>query len=82
MTRGAPAVSGAVAAGLGLLAFAADAVDGAAGQVLVALTSSGFAWGLAAFLAGRAADGRRRPSCRPRCCWCSPRSCTTCSCCW
>ncbi|MGK5682863.1 hypothetical protein [Actinoplanes sp. URMC 104] len=54
------AFGGVVAAGvvLGLLAFAADFVDGAAGQVMVALTSSGFAWGLAAFIAGRA-DGRR-----------------------
>jgi hypothetical protein len=32
---------------LGLLAFLADAVCGVSGQVLVALTSSGLAWGLA-----------------------------------
>jgi hypothetical protein len=45
---------------LGLLAFAADFVDGVAGQAMIALTSSGFAWGLAAFLAGRSAAGARR----------------------
>ena len=49
-----------VAVGLGLLAFAADSVEGIAGQVMVALTSSGFAWGLAAFLVGRSATGARR----------------------
>ncbi len=48
------------AAGLGASAFVADVVEGMAGQVLVALTSSGFAWGLAAFLAGLAAPDRRR----------------------
>ncbi|MFG2041832.1 hypothetical protein [Dactylosporangium sp. NPDC048998] len=48
------------AVALGLLAFAADYVDGAAGQVLTALTSSGFAWGLAAFLAGRSAVSPKR----------------------
>ncbi|WP_250003586.1 hypothetical protein [Actinoplanes sp. M2I2] len=47
------------AAALGLLAFAADFVDGAGGRVLIALTSSGFAWGLAAILAGRSADTAR-----------------------
>ncbi|TYB39784.1 hypothetical protein FXF50_05285 [Micromonospora sp. AP08] len=48
------------AVALGLLAFAADSVAGVVGQVLIALTSSGFAWGLAAFLAGRsAATGKR-----------------------
>lgn len=45
---------------LGLLAFAADFVDGTAGRVVVGLTSSGFVWGLAAFLAGRAATGVRQ----------------------
>jgi hypothetical protein len=51
----------AAALALGLLAFATDALDpaAAAGQVLTALISSGLAWGLAAFLAGRAAVGRR-----------------------
>jgi hypothetical protein len=44
---------------LGLLAFAADALDGVAGQVVVALVSSGLAWGLAALLAGRTATDRR-----------------------
>ena len=48
------------AVALGLLAFAADSVGGVAGQVVIALTSSGFAWGLAAFLAGRSAAGARR----------------------
>ncbi|SNY45372.1 hypothetical protein [Paractinoplanes atraurantiacus] len=37
---------------LALLAFTADYVDGGAGQVMVSLTSSGFAWGLAALLTG------------------------------
>jgi hypothetical protein len=40
---------------LGILAFAADFVDGAAGRIVVGLTSSGFVWGLTAFLFGRAA---------------------------
>ncbi len=53
-------VVSAVAVGLGLLAFVADLVEGVGGQVLVALTSSGFAWGLAAFLVGRWALGRWR----------------------
>ncbi|BBH70169.1 hypothetical protein ACTI_68540 [Actinoplanes sp. OR16] len=44
---------------LGVLAFAADAVDGAAGPVMIALVSSGLAWGSAALLAGRAAPDRR-----------------------
>jgi hypothetical protein len=45
---------------LGLLAFAADAVDGfAARQGVTALVSSGIAWGLAASLAGRAFPDRR-----------------------
>ncbi|MEU8238119.1 hypothetical protein AB0C07_07740 [Actinoplanes missouriensis] len=50
-----------VAAGvvLGLLAFAADAVDGPTGHVMIALVSSGLAWGSAAVLAGRAAPDRR-----------------------
>ncbi|WP_433616174.1 hypothetical protein ACQP2P_13910 [Dactylosporangium sp. CA-139114] len=51
---------GVVGAVLGLLAFGADAVGGMAGQVLVALTSSGFSWGLAAFLVGRFAAVRRQ----------------------
>ncbi|WP_262286288.1 hypothetical protein [Micromonospora sp. MA102] len=50
----------AAAAALGLLAFAADFVHGVAGHVMDALTSSGFAWGLAAVLAGRYADTTRR----------------------
>ncbi|MET0417550.1 MAG: DUF6518 family protein [Actinoplanes sp.] len=50
----------AAACALGLLAFAADAFDAAAGQVLTALVSSGLAWGLAALLAGRTAADRRR----------------------
>jgi hypothetical protein len=45
---------------LGVLAFMADAVDGVAGQIVVAVVSSGLAWGLAALLAGRTATGRRR----------------------
>lgn len=51
----------ATAFALGLLAFAADAFDPAAptGQMLTALTSSGLAWGLAAFLTGRRAADRR-----------------------
>jgi hypothetical protein len=53
-------VVAAVAIVLGLLAFIADLVEGIAGHVLIALTSSGFAWGLAAFLVGRAASTRRR----------------------
>jgi len=44
---------------LGLLAFAADGVDGVAGRVVTVLVSSGLAWGLAALLAGRAAGDRR-----------------------
>ncbi|MFD2767567.1 hypothetical protein [Micromonospora eburnea] len=50
----------AAAATLGLLAFAADFVGGVVGHVVVALTSSGFAWGLAAVLAGRYAETTRR----------------------
>lgn len=51
---------GVVAAALGLLAFAADAVDGITAQVVMtALVSSGLAWGSAAFLAGLTATGRR-----------------------
>ncbi|MEV2240417.1 DUF6518 family protein [Micromonospora sp. NPDC049891] len=54
------AMVAAAAVVLGLLAFLADSVAGVVGQVLIALTSSGFAWGLAAFLIGRwAATGRR-----------------------
>lgn len=53
-------VVGVAAIGLGLLAFVADLVEGVLGQVLVALTSSGFAWGLAAFLLGRWSVTRRR----------------------
>lgn len=48
------------AVALGVLAFLADAVDGTAGQIMVALVSSGLAWGLAALPAGRAAAARRR----------------------
>ncbi|MEV0898295.1 hypothetical protein [Actinoplanes sp. NPDC049802] len=51
---------GVAATALGVLAFAADAVDGITAQVVVtALVSSGLAWGLAAFLAGLSATGRR-----------------------
>lgn len=51
---------GVSAAALGLLAFAADTVDGITAQVLVtAMVSSGLAWGSAAFLAGLTATGRR-----------------------
>jgi hypothetical protein len=46
-------------AALGLLAFAADAIDGVAGQVMVVFVSSGLAWGSAALLAGWTAAGRR-----------------------
>ena len=55
------AVMIAVAAvALGLLAFAADDIDGfAVRQVVTALVSSGLAWGLAALLAGRTAPDRR-----------------------
>ncbi|GID27843.1 hypothetical protein C8E87_7745 [Paractinoplanes brasiliensis] len=42
-----------VAALLGLSAFLADFVDGPAGRLMVVLTSSGFAWGLAGFLVAR-----------------------------
>ncbi|WP_203786705.1 hypothetical protein [Paractinoplanes rishiriensis] len=44
---------------LGVLAFLADTVDGMAGHLMVAVFSSGLAWGLAALLTGRAATGRR-----------------------
>ena len=47
------------AVALGVLAFIADAVDGVAGQIMVAVVSSGLAWGLAALLTGRTASGRR-----------------------
>jgi hypothetical protein len=47
------------AVGLGLLAFAADAVDGIAGRVVIALVSSGLAWGSAALFTGRSATDRR-----------------------
>ncbi|MEU4561824.1 hypothetical protein AB0F72_25860 [Actinoplanes sp. NPDC023936] len=50
----------AVAVVLGLLAFAADAVDGMAGQLMIVVVSSGLAWGSAALLAGRSAPDRRR----------------------
>lgn len=52
-------LAGAVGAALGLLAFGADYVPGVAGRVVVELTSSGFAWGLAAFLVGRSRPSRR-----------------------
>lgn len=48
-----------VAVVLGVLAFAADGVDGVAGPVMIAVVSSGVAWGSAALLAGRAAPDRR-----------------------
>lgn len=54
------AVVATAAVALGLLAFAADFVAGGVGQVLIALTSSGFGWGLAAFLAGRSAATAKR----------------------
>ncbi|RZU72521.1 hypothetical protein EV384_0890 [Micromonospora kangleipakensis] len=54
------AVVATAAVALGLLAFAADSVAGVVGQVLIALTSSGFAWGMAAFLAGRSAATAKR----------------------
>ena len=59
--RRIPYAASVTAAGtvLGLLAFAADLVDGVGGLVLVTLTSSGFAWGLAAILAGRYAATAR-----------------------
>jgi hypothetical protein len=44
---------------LGLLAFVADAIDGMTGQVMIAVVSSGLAWGSAALLAGRTAPDRR-----------------------
>jgi len=47
------------AVALGLLAFAADAVDGVTGQVMTAVVSSGLAWGSAALLAGWTAPDRR-----------------------
>ncbi len=51
---------GVASAALGLLAFAADAVDGITAQAVVtALVSSGLAWGSAAFLAGLTATCRR-----------------------
>jgi hypothetical protein len=53
-----------VAVVLGLLAFAADFAGGVVGQAVVALTSSGLAWGLTAFLAGRSAAGARRAAVR------------------
>ena len=48
------------AVALGLLAFAADFIDGfVVQQVVTALVSSGLAWGLAALLVGRTASDRR-----------------------
>ncbi|MFI7284125.1 hypothetical protein ACIBOV_28085 [Micromonospora chersina] len=58
--RSHAAVVAAAAVALGLLAFAVDSVAGVVGQVLIALTSSGFGWGLAAFLAGRSAATAKR----------------------
>ncbi|XVU20674.1 hypothetical protein ACQPZJ_25740 [Actinoplanes sp. CA-054009] len=49
-----------VAAALATLAFGADYIDGGAGYVMVSLTSSGFAWGLAALLVGHHARSARR----------------------
>jgi hypothetical protein len=57
--RPARKVVGAAVA-LGLLAFAADSVEGMAGQIVITLVSSGFAWGTAALLTGRTAADRRR----------------------
>jgi hypothetical protein len=51
---------GSAAVGLGLFAFVADLVQGVPGAVLTSLTSSGFAWGLTAFLVGLTASTRRR----------------------
>ncbi|MEV6342586.1 DUF6518 family protein [Actinoplanes sp. NPDC051851] len=45
---------------LAVLAFLADSVDGAPGRLMTALTSSGFAWGLAAFLTAFSAPTLRR----------------------
>lgn len=45
---------------LGACAFVGDYLPGAAGALALALTSTGFAWGMAALLAGYAA--RRRPA--------------------
>ncbi|MEV4629925.1 DUF6518 family protein [Micromonospora sp. NPDC049523] len=53
-------VATGVAVLLGLLAFVADSVEGVVGQVMVALVSSAFAWGSAAFLTGRFAASPRR----------------------
>jgi hypothetical protein len=48
------------AVALGLLAFAADFIDGfVMSRVVTVLVSSGLAWGLAALLAGRSAPDRR-----------------------
>ncbi|MGX6606442.1 hypothetical protein ACWKSP_30590 [Micromonosporaceae bacterium Da 78-11] len=58
--RGGATASVTAAVVLGVLAFAADSVPGVGGQIMIALTSSGFAWGLAAVLAGRAAGTTRR----------------------
>jgi hypothetical protein len=44
---------------LGVLAFVADGIDGMTGQVMIAVVSSGLAWGSAALLAGRTARDRR-----------------------
>lgn len=45
---------------LGLLAFAADGIDGMTGRIMIAVVSSGLAWGSAALLAGLTAPDRRR----------------------
>ncbi|GGM49268.1 hypothetical protein GCM10011608_37790 [Micromonospora sonchi] len=47
-----------VGGGLGLFAFVGDELPGVAGMVVLTLTSSGFAWGGAALLAGYAAARR------------------------
>ena len=44
--------------GLGLFAFVGDELPGVAGVVILTLTSTGFAWGAAALLAGYAAARR------------------------
>ncbi|MEV6812159.1 DUF6518 family protein [Micromonospora sp. NPDC051296] len=44
---------------LGLFAFVGDELPGTVGQVILTLTSTGFAWGAAALLAGYASAHRR-----------------------
>jgi hypothetical protein len=47
------------AVALGLLAFTADSIGGTTGRIMIAVVSSGLAWGSAALLAGRTAQDRR-----------------------